>query len=113
MTYQLFIDDERFPPNDNNCWIIAKTSEEAIQKVKDYGFPAYISFDHDLGGEDTSRYFVKWLMNMVIDGKLRIPPGFGFYVHSQNPVGRDWIFNNITSLVYHFGDENGAETSTD
>ena len=105
MKYSMFLDDERFPPEDARCWVLARSSSEAIRLVETYGLPDYISFDHDLGGEDTSRVFVKWLMNKVIDGKIRIPPEFGFYVHSQNPVGRDWIFNNISSLVYHFGGE--------
>jgi hypothetical protein len=50
MSYKMFIDDERFPVSDD--WVIVRSSQEAIDTVLAKGFPSYISFDHDLGGDD-------------------------------------------------------------
>ena len=59
MTYKLFIDDERYPTD--NTYLIARSSAEAIHVLNRYGIPESISFDHDLGGEDTSIEFIKYL----------------------------------------------------
>lgn len=55
MTYKMFIDDERFPVTDD--WTIVRSSQEAIDCVLNNGFPQKISFDHDLGGDDTPYAF--------------------------------------------------------
>lgn len=96
MRYKLFIDDERFPVDDN--WVIARTSGEAIGIMQDRGWPTYISFDHDLGGHDTTRPVVNWMIECVLDGDY---PGWipGHYVHSQNPIGRDWLENRMRDLA--------------
>lgn len=57
MTYKLFIDDERYPV-DPCQWMVKRSSHEAIFVIKDYGVPSFISFDHDLGGDDTSMTFL-------------------------------------------------------
>lgn len=85
MTWKLFIDDERSLEYVTSCfdtWKVARSSEEAIRLVEEYGPPTFISFDHDLGGEDTSMVFLKWLANTHFDS---VP---GFSLHSSNPVGR-------------------------
>jgi hypothetical protein len=101
MSYKLFIDDERFPPGSQHQWIIARSSEEAIRIVDTLGMPEFISFDHDLGGEDTSIVFVKWMIEWVLDcieqgceDKIKLD----YYVHSQNPVG----VKNIEGLMESF-----------
>lgn len=48
--YKLFIDDERFPTKPD--WFVARTSEQAITAIKNYGFPKEIAFDHYLGDDD-------------------------------------------------------------
>ena len=99
MTWNLFIDDLRDPASDGN-WVIARSSETAINEIKNRGWPGLIAFDHDLGGEDTSRPVVEFLINQVLDEK--VSPQFlvapTFWVHSQNPVGRDWIFERMADL---------------
>lgn len=77
---KLWVDDLRLPPED---WWWAKTSQEAILALR-YFKVKEISFDHDLGGEDTSRPIVLHLAE------------FGgwpekVYVHSANPVGIEWL----------------------
>lgn len=62
MTYKLFIDDERFPITDDS-----RSSTEAIKVVEQNGFPVYISFDHDLGGTDTSRIFIYYLIDKLVE----------------------------------------------
>lgn len=91
----LFIDDERNIQDvykDPNFWLwaVAKSSEQAIQNVEVYGMPEMISFDHDLGEEDTSIVFLKWLIENHFSEP--IPE---YYVHSANPVGKQ----NIVSLM--------------
>lgn len=93
MSYKLFIDDLRNPVTDD--WIIARTSDEAILVMIERGCPNEISFDHDLGGNDTSMVVVKWLINSDLDHPGILPGWFVFSVHSANPVGAA----NITGLL--------------
>lgn len=97
MTYKLFIDDERAPATDD-YGVIARSSTYAIDTVLLYGIPTFISFDHDLGGDDTSMVFIHWLIDYMLDKGVSFPEGFGYYVHSQNPVGK----KNIESLMDSF-----------
>lgn len=83
--YKLFIDDERFPITDD--WVIVRSSTEAFDTVIAKGFPVEITFDHDLGGDDTSMLFIHRIIDLLIDGDITIPTGFRYSVHSQNPVG--------------------------
>lgn len=48
-----------------------------------------ISFDHDLGGDDTTRPVALWLAEHDA-----WPPVVR--VHTANPVGRDWLEGIIT-----------------
>jgi len=98
MTYKLFIDDERFPATDD--WVIVRSSQEAIAMIIEYGMPHFISFDHDLGGEDTAIRVIRWIIDSFLDGNLEIHPDFDFYVHSQNPIGAE----NIRKLMSGFLD---------
>lgn len=93
----LFIDDERFPPDDGKSWKIVRSSEEAICFFGNNGLPDHISFDHDLGGDDTSMIIIKWITGCILDtGYDEIP--FSYTVHSQNPVGARNITGALTSL---------------
>ena len=106
MTYKLFIDDERDPPWHwcNSFVVVARTSLEAARMIKVFGMPTYISFDHDLGissdgVEDTSINFINWLVEAVLDNRVQIPDNFDFYVHSQNPIGKENIESKMTALL--------------
>lgn len=94
MSYKMFIDDLRTPPDET--WILCKSSSEAIEYTKNNGSPIYVSLDHDLGEDDTTMIFLKWLIDRDIDtnGKF-IPEKFIWNIHSANPVGRD----NMNSLL--------------
>lgn len=100
LSYKLFIDDERFPVDDD--WVIARSTNEAIFAIRLNGMPSFISFDHDLGGNDTSRVFIKWLLDELLDGNEQLPPDFDFAVHSQNPIGADWIQSTMLGIIREF-----------
>ncbi|CAB3744809.1 hypothetical protein LMG24238_07347 [Paraburkholderia sediminicola] len=92
--YRLFIDDIRDPVASD--WVIARTSLEAITLLEARGCPFEISFDHDLGGEDTAMVVARKLVTMDLDtGGRFIPPDFVYSVHSANPVGK----GNIEGLL--------------
>lgn len=94
--YKMFIDDERFPPNDGAIdWEICRSAYEVKSMIARYGFPYHVSFDHDLGQDTpTGHDIAKMIVELDLDNNC-IPEGFTFYVHSQNPVGAA----NITGLL--------------
>lgn len=79
---RLWIDDLRPPPDDTWDW--AKSSAEAfdLMDMQEYDL---VSFDHDLGGDDTSMPVAKWIEEQAYEGKMQ-PPKWA--IHSANPVGR-------------------------
>ena len=82
---KLWIDDIRKPPDDT--WIWAKSSRDAIEYIYcgGVGYFDLISFDHDLGGNDTSRTVVLFLCNHPDLWPNKC------LVHSANPVGKEWL----------------------
>ncbi len=80
MGSRLWIDDLRPAPEG---WVWAKSSAEAIDLLDRSPFDA-ASFDHDLGGDDTTRRVVLWLCE-----NDRWPAVV--HVHTANPVGREWL----------------------
>lgn len=105
MTYPLFIDDERFPPEDGQRWIIARNLSEVASTIATLGPPNFISFDHDLGETEPTGYEIAKRLVAGDLGELDgtefergLPENFSFYVHSQNPVGRE----NIRSLLNNY-----------
>jgi len=82
----MFIDDERNPISKYD--IIVRSSNEAIDWMEKNGCPDFISFDHDLGGDDTAMNVVNWMIEKDLDSSGSfIPKEFQFAVHSANPVG--------------------------
>lgn len=87
---RLWIDDLRTPPADDWTWV--QTSAAALWYLDIWirdgiGVDGLtISFDHDLGGDDTTRPVMLWLcdndVGVWID-EVRI--------HTANPVGREWL----------------------
>jgi len=98
-SYPMFVDDERFPPNNfPKEGVVIRSTEAFINYVSHNGMPTFISFDHDLGGNDTAMNIV----NYIIDRDLHlgdIPKGFTFFVHSQNPVGKSNIEKKLNSYL--------------
>lgn len=111
MNYKLFLDDIRFPSTGD--WIIARSMNDAIWYIHNHGIPSFISFDHDLMNthyigdtkEQTGYHFAKWFAEYIIDGKGVLPDGFGYYVHSMNPVGADNINKFMKNFLDHMGEQ--------
>ncbi len=98
MSYKLWIDDQwdepemffRHPPKD---YIPASSSLEAIEIINKFGFlPKEISFDHDLGENDTSIIFINYIIENYYN--YEIPE---YKVHSANPVGKANIISKMES----------------
>ena len=89
---KLFLDDLRTVPNG---FSFVKSYLEFTDFILRNGLPDFISFDHDLGEEKTGYDCAKWLVEYCMDNNLRIPK---FFVHSQNPVGKE----NIQILLDNF-----------
>ena len=100
MNYKLFLDDERFPPENNSdpiITLIARSYYEGTEIVRTCGLPGSISFDHDLGdGKKNGHQFAMFLVNYCLDHDIK--PDMDWYVHSQNPVGKE----NIEGLMKAF-----------
>lgn len=95
----IYLDDLRYPKTDED-WIVLRTSQEAVNFVKTNGMVDFISFDHDLGGDDTAIVFIKWLIDYDIDNDSKIiPSNFTWNVHSANPVGAKNIDGMLTSYM--------------
>lgn len=85
---KLWIDDLRPAPEG---WLWAKTPAEALGYLTT-GNISEVSFDHDLGGDLTTRPVIMHLAE------------FGGWpeicrVHSDNTVGREWI----EGMINHYG----------
>lgn len=105
MGWNLFIDDERWPMDatwadwcrDNRIYFVTRTIAETVEYIDNFGFPQFISFDHDLAGDERAIDIVKLIIEKDLDGIWEIPEGFKFAVHSKNPIGAENIsvtFNN-------------------
>lgn len=87
--FKLWVDDVREPPDETWDWVTTSEAAIAVLRIfhEEIGMwceREAISLDYDLGGDDTTRSVVLWM----------IENGFKFnnyYVHTANPVGRDWL----------------------
>lgn len=93
---KLFIDDLRQPPDDS--WTVTRSYRETIDYILVHGLPSTVSFDHDLGLEETGYDIAKWIVEKVLDKEVDMPDDFAYNVHSANPVGK----KNIESLLDNF-----------
>jgi hypothetical protein len=93
---KVWIDDIREPPTVG--WIVCRSSGVALQFVKDNILKiAGISFDHDLGGEDTTREVAASLEEEAHNR------GESFNivtaVHSSNGPGRMWLMRALKNCT--------------
>lgn len=98
MTWDLFLDDVRNPGVQG--WIIARNVKQAKDLIEKNGFPEFISFDHDLGDDETSMELVNWMIEEDLNNEgCVIPKDFSFAVHSANPVGAKNIQAKLESYL--------------
>lgn len=81
---KLWIDDERPRPTDQWLWALSSTEAISLLALMQDGGAVLneVSFDHDLGGSDTSMRVVEWMTKHNFWPTLAV-------VHTANPVGRD------------------------
>lgn len=83
---KLFVDDIRSPMDDG--WLVARTISRAklliITAINNSEELEWISFDHDLGGNETSRSLLNWMVTNRIQFHKNS-------IHSANPVGKKWL----------------------
>ncbi len=89
---KLYLDDVRATPAG---FVGVRNYKEFISYIRNFGLPQYISFDHDLGEENTGYDCAKFLVEYCLDHRRRLP---AWHVHSQNPVGKE----NIERLLQNF-----------
>jgi hypothetical protein len=102
VTYKLFLDDERFPRDYDEDWVIARTFDDAVWYVEARGVPQYIAFDHDLGLGRNGYDFAKWLCDHININSVEVPENFMFQVHSMNPVGAKNIKLYMKNFLRHY-----------
>lgn len=103
---KLYVDDVRDAPSPE--WSVVRTSSHAITFIQTFGLPDVISFDHDLGGDDTSMRIVDWLIEEILDYRISVPEVFIFYVHSANPVGAENLEHKFGNFL-NFWFDNGFD----
>lgn len=86
---KIWIDDVRTPPFDEDPWVWVKTSAHATLIVDGcHTYITEISFDHDLGEEDTAYIVALYIEEKAYQNKMR---RIKWHIHSQNPIGVDRI----------------------
>ena len=94
---KLYIDDLRDPPTDD--FVVVRSSDQAIAYIEQNGIPSFISFDHDLGGDDTAMVVVNYIIEAVLDQVVDFPDDFSFLVHSANPIGAVNIECKLSNFI--------------
>lgn len=122
MSYNLFLDDERFPKNVTWVelppveWRIVRSYKDFVGLIQKEGVPKIISFDHDLADEHykeefraralgesldynrlkemTGYHAAQWLAEYCVDNNIPIPE---YYVHTMNVEGAKNIKSALES----------------
>ena len=104
--WNLFLDDEREPTWELYQPEIARSFDEAVELVRQFGVPDVISFDYDLGRDvPTGKDFLGWLVEEHLDGRLDLNTVKRVIVHSANPVGArniELLWNGFASSELDF-----------
>lgn len=98
MTWKLFLDDLRPPPDET--WVVARTVAAARVYITEYGLPLEMSLDHDLGNSVDAPQLLFWLIDQHLDGVFDATP-IRLKVHSANPIGAMRMEGLWERFVYH------------
>jgi len=85
MSYKLWLEDSIGVKPAPLGWVGAVCTEEAKRIVLKCGVPSFISFDFDLGEDDTAEVFIKWLIENYYNAEIE------YNIHSENVEGRKII----------------------
>lgn len=67
--------------------------DSATKWMLENGCPDFMSFDNDLGDRSKEgRHLAEWMVERDMDRPGFIGEGFDFFVHSQNPIGKESIY---------------------
>lgn len=106
----VFIDDERYPPNDGSHWVIVRDAPTAIKVIRaNWERIDKISFDHDLGEPEAGTGYdvVTAIEQMVHDEQITMLPQM--VVHSANPTGSARI-QAVIGSIKRLAEQNGMPT---
>lgn len=105
MAYKLFLDDLRSVDDvhrhQDTGFVVVRTYAEFVKCIDERGLPEFISFDNDLGEDETGNLLpdgytcAKWL---VYDSGLDLSD-LKFYVHSANPVAKVQIQSLLNNYL--------------
>ena len=97
----LFLDDERFPPQDGRQWVILRSVQSAKDYIMKHGLPDHVSFDNDLGQDMPEGYLLAdWLIEQDLDrGGDLIGQDFTFYVQVLEWIAFDFKVVVVVSKV--------------
>lgn len=91
MTWKLFLDDVRGPPD--HTWVVARSVEAAWHYMCTYGLPHTMSLDHDLGDDKMvdAPVLLHSIIEAYLDGDSRFSEAksIAMSVHSANPRGAE------------------------
>lgn len=98
MSYYLFLDDKRFPRNTPEYRDfpidffrkikIARNCREAIEIITEFGLPAKMMLDYDLGEDiHTGMDVVNYFISLVKDCPSALDPDFEYFIHSNSQAG--------------------------
>ena len=100
MRWMLFLDDERYPKDYDEDWVIARNFDDAMWYLESKGIPNHIAFDHDLGMKSKTGYqFAKAFCDYLETEGFALPEDFSYSVHSMNPVGAKNIRDYMESYL--------------
>jgi hypothetical protein len=105
---RLWIDDIHDPPDKN--WMIARTSSHAISLLGEIQFD-FISFDHDLGGDDNSMKIFDFIEKKFYQDGVMFH--FDWFIHSANPAGKRDLHTALTRLFEKINIEQYKHTRTE
>lgn len=92
----IYLDDKRTPVSD--AWTVIRTPDDFKAYIRKYGLPDAISFDHDLGAEETGKDCAYWLCEWCIENDKPLDV-VTLYTHSANPPGRKRIRSTLQMLL--------------
>ena len=99
---KIWFDDIRPMPEGFDVWI--KTSEECLAFILENSKKIeLISFDHDLGGEDTTMPVAKMLERAAYFNEIK---PIKWRVHSANPEGRRNLIATLTKADEYWSSHN-------
>ena len=104
---KLWIDDVR--PMPQGFDLIARTSAAAL-RIIEYNVITFISFDHDLGDDDTAYLVAAKIEELAAIGKM---PRVGWQIHSANPIGRQRIEAAMLSAERFWNENKDSSNQTE